>query len=45
MVIAAGFGWVSTGWVGCGLALAGLGIWAISVRTERARLRLAPSTL
>lgn len=44
MAIAAGFGWTSTGWVGCALALAGLAIWAISVRTERAQLRLAPST-
>ena len=34
MAIAAGFGWTSTGWVGCGLALAGLGIWAISARDE-----------
>jgi MFS transporter, DHA1 family, inner membrane transport protein len=33
MAIAAGFGWTSTGWVGCGLALAGLAIWAVSVRT------------
>jgi len=44
MAIAAGFGWTSTGWVGCGLALAGLVIWAISLRSERAQLRLAPST-
>jgi MFS transporter, DHA1 family, inner membrane transport protein len=34
MAIAAGFGWTSTGWVGCGLALAGLAIWAISARDE-----------
>ena len=34
MAIAAGFGWTSTGWVGCALALAGLGIWAISARGE-----------
>lgn len=33
MAIAAGFGWTSTGWVGCGLALAGLAIWAVSART------------
>jgi MFS transporter, DHA1 family, inner membrane transport protein len=44
MAIAAGFGWTSTGWVGCALALAGLVIWAISVRIERAPPRLAPST-
>ncbi|HWW80152.1 MAG TPA: MFS transporter [Steroidobacteraceae bacterium] len=30
MAIAAGYGWTSTGWVGCGLALAGLAIWAVS---------------
>jgi DHA1 family inner membrane transport protein len=30
MAIAAGFGLTSTGWVGCGLALAGLAIWAVS---------------
>ena len=34
MAIAAGYGWTSTGWVGCGLALAGLAIWAVSVRLE-----------
>jgi MFS transporter, DHA1 family, inner membrane transport protein len=34
MAIAAGFGWTSTGWVGCALALAGLAIWAISARDE-----------
>jgi MFS transporter, DHA1 family, inner membrane transport protein len=45
MAIAAGFGWTSTGWVGCGLALAGLVIWAISVRIERVSPRLAPSEL
>jgi DHA1 family inner membrane transport protein len=27
MAIAAGYGWTSTGWVGCGLALAGFAIW------------------
>ena len=32
MAIAAGYGWTSTGWVGCGLALAGMGVWAISWR-------------
>jgi MFS transporter, DHA1 family, inner membrane transport protein len=34
MAIAAGYGWTSTGWVGCGLALAGLAIWAVSVRLD-----------
>jgi MFS transporter, DHA1 family, inner membrane transport protein len=36
MAIAAGLGWTSTGWVGCGLALGGLVIWAVSVRTADA---------
>uniref|UniRef100_UPI0035C9991A MFS transporter n=1 Tax=uncultured Sphingomonas sp. TaxID=158754 RepID=UPI0035C9991A len=35
MAIAAGFGWTSTGWVGCGLALAGFAIWAVSVVLAR----------
>ncbi|CAN5853598.1 MFS transporter [soil metagenome] len=35
LAIAAGFGWTSTGWVGCGLALGGLAILAVSVRLER----------
>ena len=34
LAIAAGYGWTSTGWVGCGLALAGLFVWAISVRAD-----------
>jgi DHA1 family inner membrane transport protein len=34
MAIAAGYGWTSTGWVGCALALAGLAIWAVSVRMD-----------
>jgi MFS transporter, DHA1 family, inner membrane transport protein len=34
MAIAAGYGWTSTGWVGCALALGGLGIWAISARGD-----------
>ncbi len=35
MAIAAGYGWTSTGWVGCALALAGFGIWAISFYISR----------
>jgi len=35
LAIAAGHGWVSTGWVGCGLALAGFVIWSISALTSR----------
>lgn len=34
MTIAAGYGWASAGWVGCGLALAGLVFWALSLRAE-----------
>jgi DHA1 family inner membrane transport protein len=37
MAIAAGYGWTSTGWVGCALALGGLLIWAISLLTSRPR--------
>jgi len=35
MAIAAGYGWTSTGWVGCGLALAGLVIWIIGWATSK----------
>ena len=35
MVIAAGFGLTSTGWVGSGLALGGLVVWGISLAVER----------
>jgi len=35
LVIAAGFGWTSTGWVGCGLALGGFAVWVIASMTER----------
>jgi MFS transporter, DHA1 family, inner membrane transport protein len=31
LAIAAGFGLTSTGWVGCGLALAGFAIWAVAL--------------
>jgi MFS transporter, DHA1 family, inner membrane transport protein len=37
MAIHAGFGWTSTGLVGCGLALGGLLVWALSVLDERQR--------
>ncbi|WP_428310066.1 MFS transporter [Hydrocarboniphaga sp.] len=36
IAITAGYGWVSTGWVGCALALGGLAIWALAVRRSRA---------
>ena len=35
VVIAAGYGWASTGWVGALLALAGLGVFAVSLALER----------
>jgi DHA1 family inner membrane transport protein len=35
LVIDAGFGWTSTGWVGCGLALGGFAVWVIALMTER----------
>jgi DHA1 family inner membrane transport protein len=41
MAIAAGFGWTSTGWVGTGLALCGLIVWAISKKLNDAG-RVAP---
>jgi DHA1 family inner membrane transport protein len=35
MAISAGYGWASTGWVGCGLAIGGLLIWGVSVARDR----------
>jgi DHA1 family inner membrane transport protein len=35
MAIAAGFGWTSTGYVGCALAGAGLVVWGISLAADR----------
>jgi len=37
LAIAAGHGWVSTGWVGCGLAAGGFALWAVSVAVDRYR--------
>jgi len=36
LVIAAGYGWTSTGWVGASLALAGLGVFATSLLSDGA---------
>ncbi|WP_091741991.1 MFS transporter [Phenylobacterium immobile] len=36
LTIAAGFGWTSTAWVGVGLALVGLAIWAVAMRVPTA---------
>ena len=41
MAIAGGYGWTSTGWVGCALALGGFAIWAISLLAEQAKGRRA----
>ena len=35
LAITAGFGWTSTGWVGCGLALGGFAVWVVAWTTER----------
>jgi DHA1 family inner membrane transport protein len=37
IAIAGGYGWTSTGWVGCGLALGGFAIWMISVHRMQLR--------
>jgi DHA1 family inner membrane transport protein len=37
MAIAAGYGWTSTGWVGCALALGGLAFWGLSLLDDRLR--------
>jgi MFS transporter, DHA1 family, inner membrane transport protein len=41
LAIAAGFGWTSTGWVGCGLALAGFAAWVIAMLTDDGRVTAA----
>jgi MFS transporter, DHA1 family, inner membrane transport protein len=52
LAIAAGFGWTSTGWVGCGLALGGFGAWVVASIADggarRARLwqrRASPESM
>jgi DHA1 family inner membrane transport protein len=35
VAISAGFGWTSTGWVGALLAVAGMGVFAASIRAAR----------
>ncbi|RYE92642.1 MAG: MFS transporter, partial [Oxalobacteraceae bacterium] len=35
LAIAAGWGWTSTGFVGCALALGGLAIWAVAMVLDR----------
>ncbi len=42
LAIAAGYGWTSTGWVGCALALGGFAIWIAAVlRMPRPKLACA----
>ncbi len=36
LAIAAGYGWTSTGWVGCALALGGFAIWLVSLMSDHA---------
>jgi DHA1 family inner membrane transport protein len=35
LAIAAGYGWTSTGWVGCGLALGGFAAWVVAFIADR----------
>jgi DHA1 family inner membrane transport protein len=42
LAISAGYGWTSTGWVGCGLALAGFAIWLLAIAVEDKSDRSAP---
>jgi DHA1 family inner membrane transport protein len=35
LAIAAGYGWTSTGWVGCGLALGGFAVWVVAFVADR----------
>jgi DHA1 family inner membrane transport protein len=44
LAIASGFGWTSTGWVGCGLALAGFGAWVVALITDRSPVALVAGT-
>jgi DHA1 family inner membrane transport protein len=41
LAIGAGFGWQSSGWVGCALALGGLVLWGVAVIDDRATMRAA----
>jgi DHA1 family inner membrane transport protein len=35
LAIAAGYGWTSSGWVGCGLALGGFAAWVVALIADR----------
>ncbi len=41
IAIATGYGWGSSGWVGCALALGGLALWAVAMLDARRRPGLA----
>jgi MFS transporter, DHA1 family, inner membrane transport protein len=45
LAIAAGLGWTSTGWVGCGLALGGLAAWLVASIAEGGRGPVACGSL
>jgi len=48
LAIAAGFGWTSTGWVGCGLALSGFAVWVLALvadSTATDAIRAPPSEM
>jgi DHA1 family inner membrane transport protein len=42
VAISEGLGWTSTGWVGALLAIAGLAVFGLALRAERASVRLRP---
>jgi MFS transporter, DHA1 family, inner membrane transport protein len=44
LAIAAGFGWTSTGWVGCGLALGGFAAWVVASIADRSFSRSGQQT-
>jgi len=45
LAIAAGFGWTSTGWVGCALALGGFGAWVIAWIADGGRVAIGSTHL
>jgi DHA1 family inner membrane transport protein len=44
LAIAAGYGWTSTGWVGCGLALAGFAAWGVARCSDPSAAATSPFT-
>ncbi len=45
LAIAAGYGWASTGWVGCGLALGGLAMWRLALANDHRAAQLGCANL